>query len=264
MKIENLHIVWFSATGTTRLITGLIAEQFAAESVVKYDITKSMLDDDIHIGSNDLLIAGMPVYSGRIPAIAVHKLNKFKGNKTPAVIACVYGNRDYDDALLELKDILQTTGFTIISAGAFIAQHSIFPSVGALRPDKKDKEIIAAFGEKSASLISALDNINNLPDIQVKGNRPYKTPQRIPLTPKANRKCNKCGACVKTCPTNAILALNPKITFGSKCIACARCIALCPQQAKHFRGILYLIAGNMFIKANSGRKEPETIYIWLP
>ena len=261
MKIETLHLVWFSATSTTKHIIRLIAEQFVAESVVKHDITKTSPVNDIQIGSNDLLIVGMPVYSGRIPAIAVNALKKFKGNKTPAVIVCVYGNRDYDDALLELKNITQANDFRIVSAGAFIAQHSIFPTVGISRPDEQDKDIIKVFGEKSATLIALLDSVDNLPDISVKGNKPYKTPGKVPLTPKADRKCDKCGICVKLCPTDAIPAFNPRITFGSKCIACARCIAVCPQKARHFGGFFYRIVEKRFTKVNSTRKEPETIYV---
>ena len=37
----------------------------------------------------------------------------------------VYGNRDYDDTLLEMKDILTERGFTVIAGLAAIAQHSI-------------------------------------------------------------------------------------------------------------------------------------------
>ena len=261
MKIENLHIVWFSATGTTKQIVQLIADQFAAESVIKHDITKSVLSEDISIGSNDLMIVGMPVYAGRTPDIAMKALNRFKGAGTPAIIACVYGNRDYDDALLELKNTLQTNAFTIVSAGAFIAQHSIFPAVGASRPDDKDKEIICAFGKKSAALITSLNDANILPDINVKGNHPYKKHGKVPLTPKADKKCNKCGACVNLCPTDAIPDFNPRITLGMNCNACARCIAVCPQQARHFGGFIYRIAGRKFIKDNSARKEPETVYI---
>lgn len=100
----------------------------------------------------------------------------------------------------------------------------------------------------------------NLPDIQVKGNHPYKKPGKIPLTPKTSRQCNKCGLCVKLCPTDAIPAFNPRVTFGSKCIACARCIAVCPQQARRFGGLLYRFAGKKFVKANALRKEPEMMY----
>ena len=261
MNIDNLHVVWFSATATTKQITGLIAEQFTAQSVTKHDITKNTPENNIQIGPSDLLVVGIPVYAGRIPAVAIDALNRFKGDKTAAVIACVYGNRDYDDALIELKNILQTNAFIVISAGTFIAQHSIFPAVGASRPDEKDKGIIVDFAQKSAELLAALENTNNLSDINVKGNHPYVKPFKVPLSPKTDKKCNKCGVCVKLCPTNAIPAFNPRITFGSKCIACARCISFCPQQARHFGGILYRIVGKKFVKTYSVRKEPEVTYI---
>ena len=260
MNIEKLHLLWFSATATTKHVIGIIAEQFEVSAVIRHDITKPALHEDVFLGPNDLLIVGMPVYSGRIPAIAVGALNKFKGSKTPVVMACVYGNRDYDDALLELKDLLQANDFVPVSVGAFIAQHSIFPAVGASRPDEKDREVIAAFGAKSAALLSSLDDVACLPDLGVKGRRPYKKPGKVPLTPKVDKKCDKCGLCVKMCPTKAIPSFNPRISFGRQCIACARCIVSCPQQARHFGGFIYKIAGKKFVKDCSLRKEPEMVY----
>ena len=70
--------------------------------------------------------------------MAVDAFEKIKGDKTPAVLVCVYGNRNYDDALLELKDISEANGFVPIAAGAFIARHSIFSDVAVGRPDKED------------------------------------------------------------------------------------------------------------------------------
>ena len=82
---------------------------------------------------------------GRIPTQTLISLNQIKANKTPAIVVCVYGNRDYDDALLELKEVVESNGFTVISAGAFVAQHSIFPQVGQNRPDEKDLTKIKEF-----------------------------------------------------------------------------------------------------------------------
>ena len=62
------------------------------------------------------------------------------GNNTPAVAVCVYGNRDYDDALLEIKDTLNGNGFRTFAAGAFIGRHCIFPKVAEGRPDASDLE----------------------------------------------------------------------------------------------------------------------------
>ena len=56
-------------------------------------------------GPDDLVLFGVPVYGGRIPSPAVQTLRRMQGSRTPAVLVAAYGNREYDDALLELADI---------------------------------------------------------------------------------------------------------------------------------------------------------------
>jgi hypothetical protein len=46
------------------------------------------------------------VYAGRISADAKFRLQRIKANNTQAVIVVMYGNREYEDALLELNDIV--------------------------------------------------------------------------------------------------------------------------------------------------------------
>lgn len=260
MEISTINLVYFSATYTTRKVIRSLVEQ-TDKHITEYDITQTAPETDIMFESKDLLIAGTPVYAGRIPAVSVNAFNKFKGNNTPAIIACVYGNRDYDDAVLEMKDILENNGFKIISAGVFIAQHSIFPAVGQGRPDKTDMEILRSFGTKSFDIIKRTDNLLSLSSINVKGNTPYKIPGSIPLKPKGNKNCNECGTCVKLCPVKAIHKSSPRKTLKDICISCGRCIVTCPQKARNFSGLLYNLAGKKFVKANSLRKEPETFYI---
>lgn len=258
MKIENINLVYFSATNTTRRVVRHIAEQMQG-SKKGYDITRTTPEAEIVMGSSDLLVVGMPVYSGRIPAIALPALGKFKGNGTPAVIVCVYGNRDYDDALLELKDVVEANGFKVVSAGAFIAQHSIFPKVGLNRPDEKDLELIKEFADKSTALIAATSDVSALPEITPKGNRPYKVPGNLPLQPKGCKQCTGCGTCVKQCPAQAIALETPRKTDKSKCISCGRCITVCPENARNYGGFIYKMAGAMFLRSFSARKEPTII-----
>lgn len=259
MEISNINLAYFSATFTTKKVVRLIAGQINGK-VTEYDITQNALENDIISGNQDLLIVGIPVYSGRIPAKAVDVLNKFKGNGGPAIIACIYGNRDYDDALLELKDIVEANGFKVISAGAFVAQHAIFPQVGISRPDNKDIALIKEFAGKSLDMLNSKTDMDSLPAIKIKGNHPYKTSGKIPLQPKGDKKCNECKTCVKQCPVQAIHESTPRKTDRTKCIACGRCIVVCPQHARHFGGILYKLAGRRFVKANSRRKEPEMYF----
>ena len=124
MKITT---VYFSATYTTHRIVGHLAKRLS-EEITECDITNIAPAENVIIPKDELLIVGIPVYAGRVPEMAVERIRQFKGKGTPAIAVAVYGNRDYDDALLELSDLLADNGFQVISAGAFIAQHSILPS----------------------------------------------------------------------------------------------------------------------------------------
>lgn len=106
MNIKNIHLAYFSATFSTKRIVREIASQFQ-KPVIEYDITSDVLKDDVSLGSEgDLLIVGVPSYAGRVPEMAVRSLRRFLGNNTPAIIVSVYGNRAYDDTLIELKDLI--------------------------------------------------------------------------------------------------------------------------------------------------------------
>lgn len=256
MKASSVHAVYFSATYTTRKVIREIADRMNTQ-VIEHDITQRKPENPVQLPEDSLLIVGIPVYAGRIPALAVEALKQFEGRLTPAIIVCVYGNRDYDDALLELHDLVIERGFKPVSAAAFIAQHSIFPTVGTSRPDQQDLIRIQAFADESRACLETIEDTGLIPDLKIKGNSIYKTPGKIPLAPKGNRRCDQCGTCARLCPVEAIPADKPRTTDKQKCIACGRCIVVCPQDARHFGGLLYSLVKRKFTKANAARKEPE-------
>lgn len=282
MKISEIKLVYFSATYTTRKVVRKIAEVSGCR-YSEYDITSEDSDtyraepphfntaethtfpggtENTRTGQDgtDLLVVGMPVYAGRIPASAARYLGRLEGNGAPAIIVCVYGNRDYDDALVELQDIVTGRGFHVVSAGAFIAMHSIFPHIGSGRPDASDMEAISRFAGRSMDIISGCTGTGDIPQMTIKGNRPYKIPGRIPVFPSGDRKCDRCGACAKLCPVHAIDPENPKKTDKEKCISCGRCIVVCHRHSRRFRGLLYMMACRKFKKLYSARREPETFF----
>lgn len=254
--IDKINLVYFSATGTTRKIVYAIESGIGAKKQKVYDLWDQS-DRIITFPGHEVVIFGVPVFSGRVPELAKVALGRIKGHNTPAIIACVYGNRDFDDALLELKDIVQSNGFRVVSAGAFVAQHSIFPNIGHGRPDEADIILAKELGAKSISIIDS--GISDR-ELHVEGNKPYGPINHIPLSPKTTRKCNGCMACAKSCPAHAIDSQNPKKTDRSKCISCAHCVAICPMHAKRFGGMLYWLASRKFEKHCSQRKEPYVIY----
>lgn len=251
MKVTALY---FSATYTTKKVVETVANGLSSEVIV-YDITNDISTDVVSIPADELLVVGVPVYAGRVPAMAVERLRRFRGEQTPVVVVTVYGNRHYDDAVLELHDIMTECGFRTVSAGAFIAQHSIFPKVGKSRPDTDDVASIKAFVEKCVELIAT-----GFGEIELPGNRPYKVPGAIPIWPTASKKCNACGACATLCPTEAIAHNSLRGVDKEKCIKCGRCIVVCPQKARRFYGIKYSLAAARFNSAFAARRENE---VWF-
>lgn len=248
MKVTTLY---FSATYTTKRVVEAVAAGISDE-VVTYDITNDTNTATVVVPHDEVLVVGVPVYAGRVPAMAVERLQRFKGNGTPAVVVAVYGNRHYDDAVLELHDIMTSCGFRIVAAGAFIAQHSIFPKVGKARPDGADMAEIKEFAAKAVCLLA-----DKFGDINIPGNRPYKVPGGIPIWPTASRRCTACGACARLCPTGAIDPASPKGVDKTKCIKCGRCIVVCPAKARRFYGIKYSLAAARFNSAFVARRDNE-------
>ena len=68
------------------------------------------LNEGASLGPQDCLIAAFPVFSGRLPAFFKAWMDQIQGRDTPAVAVVVYGNRAYEDALLELSESIKQYG----------------------------------------------------------------------------------------------------------------------------------------------------------
>ena len=129
MEINNAVSLYFSPTGSTRRIVTEISRSLPWPSR-ELDVTDYSANDEVcRRTARELLLAGVPVYGGRVPATAVRRLKNIRGSDTPAVIVAVFGNRDYDDALLELKDLLEGQGFRV--AAALAAVSDVMARMGA-------------------------------------------------------------------------------------------------------------------------------------
>lgn len=255
MSIKTVTEFFFSPSGTSKAVANRIASKLGSNKRI-YDLLRYNKGELSEFTSGDCLVVCVPVFAGRIPSICVDALNGLKGSGTPAIAVVVYGNRAYEDALLELRNILDSKGCVVIAAAAFIGQHSIFPSVGAGRPDKNDFDKMDDFSEKCASLLETFST-SQTKSVTVSGNFPYREPGVIPLKPSGNSKCNNCGACVTICPTHAINISNPKVTDKKICISCTACINACKQNSRKFHGILYWFVSRKFTKKFTMRNEPE-------
>ncbi len=257
MNIGRLKLVYFSPTGTSKKTVEAVAKGIG----VKYShIDLTMPEARKHrFEVDELAIIAAPVYGGRIPPTAAERLRRLEGDATPAVVVAVYGNRAYEDALLELRDVAVERGFKPVAGAVFIGEHSYDTPetpIATGRPDEADLEKAEEFGSK---VKAKLDGFTRIPELAVPGNRPYKERRVVePRSPETDPgTCILCGMCARVCPTGVVTVSDAVETEKVGCISCTACVKNCPTGARHWEdeGVKRVAA---WLNANySARREPE-------
>jgi len=243
----------------------MIAEGFQKPAIKRFDLTlpgsDTMSFKPIRGG---LTIIGTPVYGGRVPKTFVERIRRIAAQNAPAVVVAVYGNRHFDDALVELNDLATKAGFNVIAGGAFIGEHSFTDNstpIAKGRPDKSDVFTATDFGirikGKFESLCDVSDSVLKLP-----GNVPYKDDmpdlEAAPIT--AEELCTQCGVCLEVCPTGAINSGDMTITDPKLCIQCCACVKVCQFEARTMEHPGILKKKEWILQNCQKRKEPAMYF----
>ena len=255
MKLKGIAAVFFSPTGNTRKAVVEIADVIARRegiAVREIDFTLPGAREEVRkFEAGELVIFGTPVYAGRIPnkiLPAVQTL--FEGNGALAVPVVTFGNRSFDNALIELRIELEQHGFHTVAGAAFVAEHVFSNKLAAGRPDEKDLELIRRFAGDVAEKIKGLEEgpLDGMAEIPapaaVKGIEPvpayYRPLQEdgspanfLKAKPKTSDSCNDCGICARVCPMGSISPEDYRTVTGI-CIKCQACVKSCPVHAKFF------------------------------
>lgn len=245
----STYSIYFSPTGGTKKVANLIATKLDV-NMKEVDLSKREVDN-IDFLSDDVCVIAMPSFGGRAPQIAMERLAKLKGNKSRTILVATYGNREFEDTLVEMYDGAVEAGFCSIGAISSICQHSIAPKVAQNRPDEQDIAQLGEFCDKLQNKIAS--GAMDTPDLT--GDRPYKIYGGIAMKPMASDKCVKCGLCAKNCPVGAIPMDTPNQTNNDICITCMRCVVNCPVKARSIGENAVMAVTEKLQKACPDRKE---------
>lgn len=249
----DIYEISFSPTGGTKKVADYLAKGLGQETI---GIDLLNRNEDFHktsLKEEDVAVIAVPSYGGRVPAPAAERILQISGNGARAIIVVVYGNRAYEDTLVELQDLVQKAGFSVVAAVAAVAEHSIAHGYATNRPDKDDYGMLKGF----VDAISEKLRMNDFTLPGIPGNRPYRKAGNAGLVPKVTKSCIRCGLCTSKCPVGAIDGNDPAKVDKKKCISCMRCVSVCPHHARKVNGLLLSVVNMMLKKSCSVRKEDE-------
>lgn len=271
MQISCVKAVYYSAAGSTKAVTERIAQGVAVRLGVPaesddYTLPQNRESVRRYTGS-ELVVFGTCVYAGRVPNKMLATVqNNFKADGALAIPVVTFGNRNFDNGLIELRNELEKDGFHTVAGAGVACRHVFSDTLAAGRPDDEDWEKIDAFIDAAAEKIR---NMTEIPaPVQVRGQDPvgpYYTPLKEDGTPAKFLKakpltkaelCDACGICAAVCPMGSISKDDPTVVTGI-CIKCHACVRKCPKGAKYFVDPDLASHIAMLEKNYARRAEPE-------
>ena len=279
MEITKTMAIYFSPTTNTRRMTLAaakgVASVFGTQLHFKNWARPRMREQDTVFDSQTLAVVGMPTYAGRLPNLIAPSLKAhLKGNKTPAIAVVTYGNRDYENSLAELVDLLSNNGFIVVAALAAPCAHA-FADIGTGRPSDQDLMDAIVFGQQVGVNLAQVEYERQLKRVAVPGDpaAPYYRPLKADGTPanflKAKpevgaEKCTGCSLCVRLCPMGSV-SINPvsgKAEIHGVCIKCQACLRGCEPGALSFTDPEFL-AHKAMLEANYTEKKDAAVFPFI-
>lgn len=277
MEIKTVWGAYFSATGTTKKVVTTLARMVAEGLGAEYQEfpfdAPAVRKEEKSFTAEDLVVLGVPVYAGRVPNLILPFVRDMvKGSGTLGVPVVLYGNRNFDDGLIELRNVMRDNGFHPMAGAAVVGEHAFSKILGAGRPDQEDMALVQKLAQ---GVIEKVRGYTEAPAevVAVEGCdpiRPYYTPRDrhgepikdfLKAKPMTDMdKCVHCGLCAQICPMGSIDPKDVSSVVG-KCIKCCACVKRCPTGAKYFDHEGYLYHQHELEEQYASRRAESKIFL---
>ena len=263
-------VLCFSPTGSTRAVCVEVARGLGDGAPALLDLTlpdgrAAALDDSSHLALLfEHVVVGIPVYLGKIPPLAAGVLSRIRGHGRRASAVAVYGNRDFGVALRRLCEVLTEGGFQLVSAAAFIGEHSysgIIP-VAVGRPDEADLDAARHFGACSSQVATTLSPSQVEEQLDVFSRSDSFAGLHPTYSPQA---CTDCGDCCAACPAGIIAEGTGGYVDADhedRCIGCMACVRACPSDGRTLSaGLAQRLMVRMVLREAARKRQEPRVFL---
>nr|WP_319538812.1 EFR1 family ferrodoxin [uncultured Methanospirillum sp.] len=236
----KIDIWYFSATGNTARIAGVIKEEYVrlGADATLIDITPyTSRNAGVIPGSGDVVVLGLPVHSWRAPRVVREWLATLQGHGKKIALFFTYGGFGIHPAHETTRSLLENQGFSVVASAEFCGSHTF--NLGGWkamegRPDQSDLEIARAYAEQVLCRFTGEDcrtlgemERTSHSDEFLDSIEEFRF-RILTQMPARQGSCTDCGSCVRCCPTGS---MDPETGRAGKdsCIACLACVVACPD-----------------------------------
>jgi ferredoxin len=241
----KIAILYFSGTGNTKWIVDSLSQMLIEEKqeVSLYSLNSTFDINSINIREADMVGVAYPIYCSKAPLVVRSILDKLPEVEGISIFYIATAGYVSGDVNLYTHKIMENKGYKICLSANFVMGNNLhLPILSPLHVTSLEtmKSRTKLANKKLKKICKKIID----QDVYIEGSgvfsKIYGAIQRLRGKKHAdtffhgfyvNEKCNRCGWCIRSCPTRNITEKNGKLIFGDKCILCMKCYNYCPKSA---------------------------------